>query len=77
MPMRTTLAIIAGAAVMAFAAPNTASALPQAKGLQGAGKSNVEQVRHRYYRHNRHWRHGYYHRHRHYRRPGFGIYLGF
>lgn len=76
-----------GAAAM-FAAPYSASALPQVSDAKQVTTSNVEKAgyRHhrRHYRH-RHWRHRHYYRshrwhrhHRHYyRRPGFGVYLGF
>jgi hypothetical protein len=81
MRIKTTLAVIAAAAVMLFAAPQGASALPQANGAKQLNSSNVEKTG--YYDGRRGWRRGYYRRHgyygrRHYRRrPGFGIYLGF
>jgi hypothetical protein len=81
MRIRTTLAVVAAAAVMLFAAPQGASALPQANGAKQLNSSNVEKTG--YYDGRRGWRRGYYRRNgyygrRHYRRrPGFGIYLGF
>jgi hypothetical protein len=82
MHVKTTLAVVAAAAVMLFAAPQGASALPQANGAKQLNSSNVEKTG--YYDGRRNgWRRGYYRRNygygrRHYRRrPGFGIYLGF
>ncbi len=81
MQMKTTLAVCAAAAAMLFAAPQSASALPQANDAKQATQSNVEKAGYRH-RH-RGWRRGHYRRHyyggrRYYRRrPGFGIYLGF
>jgi hypothetical protein len=81
MQTKTTLAIVAAAAVMMFAAPQGASALPQVDGAKQLNSSNVEKAGYRDDR--RGWRRGYYRRgngygRRHYRRrPGFGVYLGF
>ena len=81
MYMKATLAAIAAAAVMTFAVPQSASALPNVEGAKKLNSSNVENTHYR--GHRRGWRRGYYRRnygygHRHYRRrPGFGIYLGF
>lgn len=82
MHMKTTLAVVAAAAVMVFAAPQGASALPQVDGAKQLNSSSVEKAGYRDGR--RGWRRGYYRRNgygygrRHYRRrPGFGIYLGF
>lgn len=78
---KATLTAIAAAAVMTFAAPQSASALPNVDGAKQLNSSTVEKAHYRGGR--RGWRHGYYRRHhgyghRHYRRrPGFGIYLGF
>lgn len=81
MNKKVTLTAIAAAALMTFAAPQSASALPNAGGAKELNSSNVEKA---HYRHgHRGWRRGYYRRHygyghRHYRRrPGFGVYLGF
>ncbi|WP_072377623.1 hypothetical protein [Hyphomicrobium sp. NDB2Meth4] len=82
--MRMTAMLVAagiGAAAM-FAAPQSASALPQVSDAKQVTTSNVEKAGYRHHR--RHWRHRHYYRghryhrhHRHYyRRPGFGIYLG-
>ncbi len=81
MQTKTTLAVIAAATMMVFAAPQGASALPQVDGAKQLNSSNVEKTGYRDGR--RGWRRGYYRRgygygHRHYRRrPGFGVYLGF
>jgi hypothetical protein len=81
MHMKTTLAVVAAAAVMMFAAPQGASALPQVDGAKELNSTSVEKAGYRDGR--RGWRRGYYRRNgydgrRHYRRrPGFGIYLGF
>jgi hypothetical protein len=78
---KVTLVAIAAAAVMTFAAPQSASALPNVDGAKQLNSSTVEKAHYRDGR--RGWRRGYYRRHhgyghRHYRRrPGFGIYLGF
>ncbi|CAN1721375.1 conserved exported protein of unknown function [Hyphomicrobium sp. 1Nfss2.1] len=81
--MRITAMLVAagiGAAAM-FAAPQSASALPQVSDAKQVTKSNVEKAGYRHHR--RHWRHRHYRGHRwhrhhrhYYRRPGFGIYLG-
>ncbi len=74
MYIKTTLAAVAAAGLMALALPQAANALPQASGVKQLNMSNVEPARYGrrgYYRHR-----GYYGR-RHYRRgPGFGIFLG-
>ncbi len=76
MYIKTTLAAVAAAGLMALAVPQAANALPQTSGVKQLSQSNVEQARYYggrrgYYRHR-----GYYGR-RHYRRgSGFGIYLG-
>ena len=80
MHMKSTLAVVAAAAVMMFAAPQGASALPQANGAKELNSSTVEQANYR--GHRRGWRRGYYRRNygyggrRHYRR-GSGIYFRF
>jgi hypothetical protein len=84
--MLKSLIALGGAAVMLFAVPQGASALPgQASGIKNSEAANIVKVhrrgwRHRHYRHrhwrHRHWRHrpwGY--RYRYYRRPHFGIYF--
>jgi hypothetical protein len=76
MHMKSTLAVVAAAAAMLFAAPQGASALPQVDGAKQLNASSVEKAGYRGYRRG-YYRRGYY-GHRHYRhRPGFGIYLGF
>jgi len=82
MRMRTMLAAAGfSAAALLFAAPQSASALPQVGASKQVTTTNVEKAgyRHhrRYYGH-RHWRGRHYYGHRrYYRRPGFGVYLGF
>jgi hypothetical protein len=72
------LAAIAAAGAIVFAAPQAASAAPQLSGVKEINKSNVEQTRYRGWRRGYYRRHGYYgHRHYYRRRPGFGIYFGF
>ncbi len=75
MYLKTTLAASVGALALLLAAPQSASALPQASGIKEINKSNVEQA---YYRGRRgYYRNRGYYGHRHYRRrPGFGIFLG-
>jgi hypothetical protein len=81
MHLKTTLAVVAAAAVLLFAAPNGASALPKVDGAKQLNSSSVEKAGYRDGR--RGWRRGYYRRgygygHRHYRRrPGLYIGLGF
>jgi len=78
---KATLTAIAAAAVMMFAAPQGASALPNVDGAKQLNSSTVEKAGYRDGR--RGWRRGYYRRNygygqRHYRRrPGFRVYLGF
>ena len=79
--MIKSLAALGVAAVMLFAAPQSASALPgQASGIKNSEATNIVKVhrrswRHRHYRH-RHWRHRHRgHGYRYYRRPYFGIYF--
>ena len=80
MLMKSTLAVVAAAAVMMFAAPQGASALPQVSGAKELNSSTVEKTHYR--GHRRGWRRGYYRRNygyggrRHYRR-GSGIYIQF
>jgi hypothetical protein len=80
MQLKTILAVVAAAAVMMFAAPQGASALPKVDGAKQLNSSSVEKAGYRH-RH-RGWRRGYYrrghgYRHRHYRRrPGFYIGIG-
>ena len=65
MHMKYTLAVVAVATAMVFAAPQGASALPQVDGAKQLKSSSVEKT---------HWHRGYYRRnygygdHRHYRR---------
>ena len=78
---KSTLTAVAAAAVMMFAAPQGANALPNVAGAKQLNSSTVEKAGYRDGR--RGWRRGYYRRNygyggRHYRRrPGFGISLGF
>jgi hypothetical protein len=79
MHMKTTLAVIAAAAVMMFAVPQGANALPQVDGAKQLNSSSVEKAGYRDGR--RGWRRGYYRRNygygrRHYRRRP-SIYLRF
>ena len=79
MHMKSTLAVVAAAAVMMFAAPQGASALPQVNGAKELNTSTVEKTHYR--GHRRGWRRGYYRRNyyggrRHYRRRS-GIYIMF
>lgn len=79
MHIKTTLAVVAAAAVMLFAVPQGASAFPQANGAKQLNSSNVEKTGY-YDGRRRGWRRGYYRRNygygRRYRR-GPGIYFRF
>ena len=79
--MFKSLAALGVAAVMLFAVPQGASALPgQTSGIKNSEATNIVKVhrrgwRHRHYRH-RHWRHRHWgYRYRYYRRPHVGIYF--
>jgi hypothetical protein len=79
MHIKTTLAAVAAAAVMVFAVPQGASALPQVDGAKQLNSSTAEKAGYRDRR--RGWRRGYYRRNygygrRYYRRRP-GIYLRF
>lgn len=78
---KSAIVVAVTAAGVLLAAPQSASALPQANGANEINTSNVEKAgyyhRHHGWRHGYYRRHGHYYGHRHYRRPGFGIYLGF
>ncbi len=76
MQIKTTLAVVAAAAVMLVAAPQGASALPKVDGAKQLNSSSVEKAHYRGYRRGYYRRHGRY-GHRHYRRrPGFYIGIG-
>lgn len=77
MHMKSTLAAVVAAAVMMFAVPQAASALPEVSGAKQLNTSSVEKTGYRGYRRGYYRRHGYYGRRHYRRRPGFGIYLGF
>jgi hypothetical protein len=68
--MRKFILIALGAAALAFATPQLASAVPLAPAVLGAGADNVastEQVHYRrWHHHGRYWRHRHHHRHHRY-----------
>lgn len=74
--MLKSLAAVGVAAVMLFAVPQGASALPgQGTAINNSEASNIIKVHRRGWRH-RHWRRHHHHHHRrYYRRPGVYFYV--